>query len=277
MRKCSVGRDIRKAIHANYRTFPSALRRQLRIWKGAMKIVPVLDLLKGQVVHAVAGQRANYRPIKSRLTASADPVGVATALHRHFGFANFYLADLDAIAGAEPAFSTFDALQGAGFRLWVDVGVVEADRAQALADFGVARIIVGLETVAGPHVLARICQSIAGQTIFSLDLHSGQPVRASGSWKNETWAILEQAIDAGVRAVLLLDLARVGVRSGTGTEALCARLVHTFPDVEVLAGGGIRDVCDLRRLEILGVKAALMATALHDGSVTAADLADFTR
>jgi phosphoribosylformimino-5-aminoimidazole carboxamide ribotide isomerase len=272
---CSVGRDNRKAIHANYRTFPLAVRPQLHIWKSAMKVVPVLDLLKGQVVHAVAGQRANYRPIKSRLTASADPVGVATALHRHFGFANFYLADLDAIAGAEPAFSTFDALQGAGFRLWVDVGVVEADRAQALAEFGVARIIVGLETVAGPHVLAGICQSVGEQTIFSLDLRSGQPVRSGGSWKSETWAILEQAIDAGVRAVLLLDLARVGARSGTGTEVLCASLARTFPDVGVIAGGGIRDVSDLRRLEMLGVGTALMATALHDGSVTADDRADF--
>jgi len=240
-----------------------------------MKVVPVLDLLKGQVVHAVAGQRANYRPIKSRWTASADPVEVATALHRHFGFATFYLADLDAIAGAEPAFSTFGALQSAGFRLWVDAGVVEANRAQALADFGVARIIVGLETVAGPHVLARICQTIAGQMIFSLDLRCGQPVRAGGSWKSEAWAILEQAIDAGVRAVLLLDLVRVGARSGTGTEALCARLARTFPKVEIITGGGIQDVSDLHQLETLGVGTALMATALHDGSVTVGDLAGF--
>jgi phosphoribosylformimino-5-aminoimidazole carboxamide ribotide isomerase len=240
-----------------------------------MKVVPVLDLLKAQVVHAVVGHRANYRPIKSRLTPSTDPVDVATVLHCHFGFSTFYVADLDAIAGAKPALCIYAALQAAGFRLWVDAGVVDAARARALASSGVARIIAGLETLPGPHVLSQICQDVGGQTIFSLDLRSSRPVQTNGDWKNEAWAILEQAISAGIRAVLVLDLARVGTRSGTGTEALCARLSQTFPEVEVIAGGGIRNVDDLRRLEMLGVGTALMATALHDGSVTPAAIANW--
>jgi phosphoribosylformimino-5-aminoimidazole carboxamide ribotide isomerase len=240
-----------------------------------MNVVPVLDLLKGQVVHGVAGQRANYRSIKSRLTPSAEPLGVATAMHRRFGFTTFYVADLDAIAGAEPAISTFLALQAAGFRLWVDAGVTEVEEARALADCGVARIIAALETLPAPKVLAEICRDTRLPIIFSLDLRSGQPVRASDSWKNDAWSILEQAIDAGVRAVLLLDLARVGMRSGTGTEELCARLAQTYPQVEIIAGGGIRNAHDLRHLDRLRVSTALMATALHDGSVTPSDLADW--
>jgi phosphoribosylformimino-5-aminoimidazole carboxamide ribotide isomerase len=240
-----------------------------------MNIVPVLDLLKGQVVHGVAGQRANYRPIKSRLTSSAEPVDVATALHRHFGFTTFYVADLDAIAGAEPASSTFQALQVSGFHLWIDAGVTNVSEARVLADSGVARIIAALETLPGPKMLAEICRDARLPTTFSLDLHSSQPVRTSDSWKKDAWSILEQAIDVGVRAILLLDLARVGMRSGTGTEELCARLAETYPQIEIIAGGGIRNVHDLRRLERLGVRTALMATALHDGSVTPADLADW--
>jgi phosphoribosylformimino-5-aminoimidazole carboxamide ribotide isomerase len=247
------------------------------IWIDPMKVVPVLDLLQGQVVHGVAGQRANYRSITSRLTPSAEPLDVATALHRHFGFTTFYIADLDAIAGAEPAFSTFEALQLSGFRVWVDAGVTEVEEARALADYGVARIIAALETLPAADVLGEICREIHPPTIFSLDLHSGQPVRASDSWKNDAWSILEQAIDAGVRAVLLLDLARVGMRSGTGTEELSKRLAETYPQVETIAGGGIRNAHDLRHLERLGVSTALMATALHDGSVTPADLADWLK
>jgi phosphoribosylformimino-5-aminoimidazole carboxamide ribotide isomerase len=242
-----------------------------------MKVVPVLDLLKAQVVHAVGGKRANYRPIKSRLTPSADPVDVATVLHHHFGFSTFYVADLDAIAGAEQAFCTYAALHTAGFRLWVDAGVVELAQARALASTGAARIIAGLETLAGPHVLWQICHAVGGQTVFSLDLRSSQPVQCNGGWKGDAWTILEQAIDAGVRAVVVLDLARVGTRSGTGTEALCARLSQTFPEVEVIAGGGIRNVNDLGRLEMLGVGTALMATALHDGSITPAAIAKWLK
>jgi phosphoribosylformimino-5-aminoimidazole carboxamide ribotide isomerase len=237
-----------------------------------MKIVPVLDVFGGQVVHGVGGRRADYRPVKSRLTDSTRPAEVADALYRHFGFAEFYVADLDAIAGTEPAFSTYAALQASGFRLWIDAGVVNADLALTLAASGVARIIAGLETLAGPHALAEICRALPAQTIFSLDLRAGQPGSANSSWKGEAWCVLEQAIEAGVDRVLILDLTQVGMRAGTGTEALCARVAATYPHIEIVAGGGIRNEADLRRLESIGVAAALMATALHDGTFTPADL-----
>jgi phosphoribosylformimino-5-aminoimidazole carboxamide ribotide isomerase len=237
-----------------------------------MKIVPVLDLLGGEVVHGVGGQRQHYRHIKSALTASAVPVDVANALHDHFGFREFYVADLDAISGALPAFATYDALQATGIRLWVDAGIKDAADASALARAGVERIIAGLETLAGPDALAAICRSLGARTLFSLDLRLGQPQSRGDSWKKLAWDVLEQAVEAGVSSVLLLDLARVGTQGGTGTEVLCERLAANHPQLEVLAGGGIRNGEDLRRLKKCGVSAALMATALHDGSVTPGDL-----
>ncbi len=237
-----------------------------------MKIVPVLDVMHGRVVHGVGGRRADYAPIRSRWTDSAVPVTVAEALRRHFGFTEFYLADLDAISGAEPAFPIYEDLQKAGCVLWVDAGIADATRAFGLGECGVARIIAGLETLAGPHVPAEMIRSLGGRTIFSLDLRGGTPLRASNNWSSNTWEILEQAIAVGIRSVLLLDLARVGMRQGTGTEELIAKLSAAHPQVEIIAGGGIRHVEDLRRLEGLGVQAVLMATALHDGSITPADL-----
>jgi uncharacterized protein related to proFAR isomerase len=49
-----------------------------------VKIIPVVDVLKGIVVHAVRGKRKEYQPLKSVLCASTDPVEVAVAL-RAFG------------------------------------------------------------------------------------------------------------------------------------------------------------------------------------------------
>jgi HisA/HisF family protein len=237
-----------------------------------MKIVPVLDVMHGRVVHGVGGRRADYAPIRSRWTDSAAPVTMAEALRQRFGFTDFYLADLDAIGGAAPAFPLYEDLQKVGCRLWVDAGVVDAERTFALAKCGVARIIAGLETLAGPHVLAEIIRSLGERTIFSLDLRGGAPLRASKDWSSDAWEILEQAIAVGVRSVLLLDLTRVGMRQGTGTEELIARLSAAYPRIEIIAGGGVRHVADLRRLEGLGVNAALLATALHDGSIKPADL-----
>jgi hypothetical protein len=64
----------------------------------------------------------------------------------------------------------------------------------------------------------------------------------------------------------VLDLARVG--SGAGPDiALVGELCARFPELELLAGGGVRDVADLRALAEAGAAGALVATALHGGAI----------
>jgi phosphoribosylformimino-5-aminoimidazole carboxamide ribotide isomerase len=64
------------------------------------------------------------------------------------------------------------------------------------------------------------------------------------------------------------------VGSGAGPDvALIAELHAAFPDLELLAGGGVRDLEDLRALEAAGASGALVATALHSGVIGARELA----
>ena len=77
----------------------------------------------------------------------------------------------------------------------------------------------------------------------------------------------------GLREAIVLDLARVG--SGEGPDvALIAELHAAFPDLELLAGGGVRDVDDLRALDGAGAAGALVATALHRGVIGPRELAE---
>src|SRR5579884_1221970 len=122
-----------------------------------MRVVPVLDIMGGQVVHGVAGRRAEYRPIRSTLTSSTEPTAVAHALHEHFGLDEFYVADLEAITGAAPAWTVYERLQKLGYRLWADAGVREAWQAEALARAGVSQVVLGLETVTGPAAVHVAC------------------------------------------------------------------------------------------------------------------------
>jgi phosphoribosylformimino-5-aminoimidazole carboxamide ribotide isomerase len=236
-----------------------------------MRILPVLDLLNGVVVRGVAGRRSEYRPVVSRLAASADPVAVAEAFRTHLGLSELYLADLDAIAGIPPALPTYRALRRLGFRLWVDAGVVGRERADILAAEDVG-LVAGLETVASPDALADILRAHGGRTVFSLDLRGGVPIGDRTAWDGaDAWEIAGRAVRLGARRLLVLDLARVGVGAGTGTETLCARLVSTYHELEVWAGGGVRNAEDLRRLGSAGARAALVASALHDGVVGRAE------
>src|SRR5258708_7000435 len=86
-------------------------------------ILPVLDLMQGQIVRGIAGRRDTYRPIVSRLTDSTDPLAVARAFRSHFGFTELSLADLDAILHSQPAFAVYNRLHQDDFQLWIDAGL----------------------------------------------------------------------------------------------------------------------------------------------------------
>ena len=125
---------------------------------GMIRVIPVLDLMSGQVVRGIGGRRSEYRPVVSKLTASTDPIAVAAAFRDQFGLTDLYLADLDAIAGQAPALATYRGIRDLGCRLWVDAGVRElTDWSRRLAAEGVAGIVAGLETLAGPECAQVLC------------------------------------------------------------------------------------------------------------------------
>ncbi len=234
-----------------------------------MNVVGVLDLLHGQVVRGIAGQRERYRPIVSSLCSSSDPLIVASALINQFALRELYLADLDAIAGAEPAWHTYRALASLGVTLWIDAGVRNVQDGLRLSEHGT--VIVGLETVHSLNVVEQLVARLGEQIVFSLDLKCGIPV----AWGNDAVQIAEAVICRGVRRVLLLDLSCVGVAQGTGTEHLCVCLKSRFPDIELSVGGGVRGLIDLHRLQNYRVQTVLVASALHDGQLTPEEVALF--
>jgi phosphoribosylformimino-5-aminoimidazole carboxamide ribotide isomerase len=238
-----------------------------------MRILPVLDVMQGDVVRGVGGRRQEYRPVVSRLTASSRPLDVAKAIAFHFACRAFYVADLDAILGGEPAWSMYAALREQGFSLWVDAGVQRVTMACQLADFGIESIVVGLETAAGPAELAEIVGVYGERIMFSLDLRQGEPLGERNAWESrDAEGIAAEVVRLGVRRLLVLDLARVGLDNGTGTRELCTRLRANHPQVEVSAGGGVRHRGDLEELRDCGIHTALVASALHDGRLTRTDL-----
>ena len=238
-----------------------------------MRIIPVLDIKNGQVVHGIAGRRQEYQPIRSALTPSTRPVDVARAFRDMLGLRECYVADLDAIAGSVPSLSVYAEIQALGIRLWVDAGIREAEQAMALARASVDTVVVGLETIAGPESLETICASLASsRVLFSLDLKNGVPVGNVKNWQGkDAKSIGLQAIRLGIRRLLVLDLARVGMGVGTQTDGLCSELLCEHPDLELVAGGGIRDASDLRKLKQIGLAAVLIASALHDGRLKPQD------
>jgi phosphoribosylformimino-5-aminoimidazole carboxamide ribotide isomerase len=208
-----------------------------------VRVVGVIDLKGGTAVHAVRGERERYRPI-------GDPLSVA----RRYGLDELYVADLDAIAGGPLQTAAIASLAGTA-RVMVDAGDSEP---QALLDLGVDRVVVGTETLAD-------ADTLPPDAVLSVDLFAGRVLsrdpRLAGLPALDAVARL-----AGQREVIVLDLARVG--TGAGPDVATIAEIHAaFPELSLLAGGGVRDAEDLRALEDAGAAGALVATALLRGGL----------
>jgi phosphoribosylformimino-5-aminoimidazole carboxamide ribotide isomerase len=240
-----------------------------------MRVVPVIDLKDGTAVHAVRGERERYRPVRSAIAGDdGNPVSLARAFRSELGLDELYVADLDAISGERELSSSVGALAREA-RVMVDAGVTEPERARALLDLGAHRVVVGTETLTGPEALDRLLAELPeGAVVLSADLRDGRALsphpQLAGLPALDAVARLHRA---GLREAIVLDLARVG--SGAGPDVgLIAELHAAFPDLQLLAGGGVRDVEDLRALGGAGAAGALVATALHGGVIGPRELAE---
>lgn len=239
-----------------------------------MLILPVLDLLNGVVVRGVAGRRETYRPVESQICSSADPLAVAQAFRDHFGLERLYIADLDAILHRQPNFDTYRLLANAGFATWVDAGIAHPGLAATVLDAGADAVIAGLESTPSPDLLGQLVQACGAQrVVFSLDLLGGRPLAGGRVWQGMTpLRIAERAVEYGIERVIVLDLQQVGVSSGLSTLDLCTEIQKRAPHLELITGGGVRDIEDLCLLAKSNIAGVLIASALHNGRLTRRDL-----
>jgi phosphoribosylformimino-5-aminoimidazole carboxamide ribotide isomerase len=245
-----------------------------------MRVIGVVDLLDGRAVHARAGDRAHYAPVSALANRPIDgnALALAHAYVDDLGLAEIYLADLDAIVRRAPQWPVVASLAAPGVALWLDAGVADAHDLRKALDGGATYAVVGLETLASLDDLRDMCAAAAPDRIaFSLDLRNGRPMARRDEVRDlDVASIAARAVDAGVVNMIVLDVARVGVGAGLDLE-LIAAVRDAAPAVSLIAGGGVRNTDDVRRLAEAGCDGVLIATALQNGRITADDVAALHR
>src|SRR5262245_56915688 len=137
--------------------------------RSGLRVIPVLDLKGGVAVHAVRGERRAYAPGRSVLSPSAAPIAPARAFHGHLGSDPSYVADLDALRGAGRQGAVVAAIASLGLAVGLDAGVATAADARRAASGGVARVIVGTETLRDAGDLPAIAQAARQATATGVD------------------------------------------------------------------------------------------------------------
>lgn len=228
-----------------------------------MRIIPVIDILDGVVVHAVAGDRKAYAPIRTPLADNADPAAVADGLYRRFGFDTLYVADLNAISGRDDNHAAITAIAQRlpDTRLWIDAGLRDRDAlARWRQRWPAADCVLGSERFDDVDFLPQLREQ--PRMILSLDF--------LGSRFLGLPSLLTEPSFWPAR-VIVMTLSRVGM--GEGPDVARVRDLRVRAGKRhVFAAGGVRDAADIEDLNRAGAAGALVATALHNGALAPFDI-----
>lgn len=227
-----------------------------------MEIIPVIDLKGGQVVRARRGQRDLYRPIQTPLAPTSDPLDVTRGLLTLFPFRTLYVADLDAIEGTGNSDAVLARLRDAhpALELWIDNGIAEAAAARRFLGAAPGRLILGSEAQRDAALVASLKHD--PRIVLSLDFRGqafvGPPPLLA---RSDLWPA----------RIIVMTLARVG--SGAGPDIVRLRDIRArAASAALYAAGGVRNAGDLAALAREGAAGALVASSLHAGELTRADL-----
>jgi len=236
-----------------------------------LKVIPVIDVLNGVVVHAKKGERATYQAIQSQLTQSSKPLDIVAALLDLYPFQQLYIADLNAIqkldAGYANNYNVITTIKKRypTLELWVDAGISNKQEFSLWQALDI-RLIIGSENFSQlSHFTSLNIQE--KNYILSLDFMSqGYQGPIELLVNTELWP----------QDVIVMSLNNVGENRGVNIDLmrktkLCAK------DFNLIAAGGVRDIGDLILLKEMDVNASLLATALHQKQISTEQLESINR
>lgn len=225
-----------------------------------MRIFPAIDLRGGQVVRLCQGD------YEKETVYGQDPCAQARAF-LEAGARYLHVVDLD--GARDGTLANFDSIaaiarQG-GLYIEVGGGIRTEDRIRQYLDLGVGRCILGTAAVRDFDFTARMAQKYGDKIAVGVDARDGF-VAVSG-WRETSREkgvdFCRRLYDAGVKAVIYTDISRDGAESGTNLPLY--RELAELRGLDVTASGGVSTLEELRELEAMGTRAAILGKALYTG------------
>lgn len=227
------------------------------------RVVFVMDIFNHTVVLAKGGIRENYRQVSdsSAVCKTSIPQEILELLHP----GEVYIADLNALQGKGPVDINAEIIREISLKAdtMLDFGISSLkDVDKALSIAGTA--VIGTET--GTLSVIREAVSRNPERIsVSIDVKHGKILKKDPEIPENPFEIVKLLNGLPLKDLIFLDLDRVGTASGFDPEFLRKLAESSVHDV--LLAGGVKGMEDLLALDSLGIKGALVATAIHSGSV----------
>jgi phosphoribosylformimino-5-aminoimidazole carboxamide ribotide isomerase len=230
-----------------------------------LQLIPAIDLMNGKIVRLTHGDPKTAKvydqfggPVKTAKKWKAD------------GAKKLHIIDLDAALGKGNNLSVIkDIADGVNLPIQVGGGIRKFEVAEKLLGLGFSQVILGALAFSSPEAIIQIQQAFGAKSVIvALDNRDGK-IMVEG-WKTATALGMKEALEKffalGVKAFLVTSITRDGTLSGPDLDTL--REACQYPNVEIIAAGGIGGLNDLVALKRVGVEGAVIGKALYEGRFT---------
>lgn len=234
-----------------------------------MRIIPAIDLIDGKCVRLTQGDYAQKK------IYNESPVAVAREF-QDAGMQFLHLVDLDgAKAGKVINWKVVeDVISQTTLTVDFGGGIKTDDEITRLFDLGVSQVNLGSIAVKNqPKVIEWIEKFGAEKIILSADVNN-EMIAIHGWQEKSTLNIYDFITDYtahGITYITCTDISTDGTLKGPNVS-LYAELLKKFPDIKLVASGGVGSMQDLVALKAIGVNGVIVGKAIYEGKVQVSQL-----
>ncbi len=237
-----------------------------------IELVPAIDIIGGKCVRLSQG---DYGRSKTYLE---DPVQIAKAFEDH-GIKRLHLVDLDGAKSKHIVnYKTLAAIASAT-SLVIDFGggLKSDDDLRIAFENGASMITGGSIAVTDEEMFSAWLTTYgADKIILGADAKDGKI--AINGWQENTDESLEDFIkkytDKGISKTICTDIGRDGMLQGPAID-LYASVLERFPNLYLIASGGVSSMDDIRKLDEAKVPAVIFGKAFYEGNISLKDMEKF--
>ncbi|MCH3980568.1 MAG: 1-(5-phosphoribosyl)-5-[(5-phosphoribosylamino)methylideneamino]imidazole-4-carboxamide isomerase [Prevotella sp.] len=235
-----------------------------------IELIPAIDLINGQCVRLTQGD------YERKKVYGTSPVDLAKEFE-DLGFQRLHVVDLDGAKSKHVVnIPVLEAIT-TSTHLKVDFGggiKTEEDIAKAF-EHGASLVTVGSIAVTDPELfISWLDRFGAEKMILGADVRHGK-VSING-WKEdsseELLPFLKQYIDKGIKSVLCTEISKDGTLQGPAVD-LYAKIMKAYPQLHLIASGGVSKIEDIEELEKKGIPAVVFGKAIYEGKIDIKQLA----
>ncbi len=237
-----------------------------------MQIIPAIDLIDGKCVRLTEGDYAQKK------IYNEDPLEVAKAFEG-VGLMRLHLVDLDgAKAGEVVNWKVLEKIANqTALQIDFGGGIKKEATLKTVFDTGASYATIGSLAVNNRIVFEEWIARF-GANAFMLGADVYKEKIAIGGWIEKTnmdvYEFMESYINKGIGQFFCTDIEKDGKLAGPST-ALYQKIIKQFPELHLIASGGVSDIEDLKLLRAIGCSGAIVGKAIYENRITLKELASF--